>query len=235
MEQESPPDNPHSMQTLNDSLSSSLTKLASSSRALPSNKDFHFFNNFNEFKLPIQQISNHSQSLLETLASPTSHSDKPQPFPSRDIDLDTDAYDWLVNYNDEILEKFDVSVHEFQKMRDKGEKMGPDNEGFQLVCGKKKKKEQGVVSGGDAVASEVVVNASSGLKVAVKDKKPKIPFHIPTLRRPQDEFNILVNNANQPFEHVWLQRSEDGTRFVHPLVSIFCYVIRIISHRFCFV
>lgn len=62
----------------------------------------------------------------------------------------------------------------------------------------------------------------SGVKVAdmkAKAVKAKVPFHIPTIKKPQDEYNILVNNSNQPFEHVWLQRREDGLGFVHPLVS----------------
>ncbi|KAF5185827.1 Rrp6-like [Thalictrum thalictroides] len=58
-----------------------------------------------------------------------------------------------------------------------------------------------------------------------RDKKmtvlrPSVPFHIPTIPRPQDEFNIFVNNTNQPFEHVWLQRSEDGSRVMHPLEKL---------------
>ena len=73
-----------------------------------------------------------------------------------------------------------------------------------------------------ATDSETV--ASPGVTVATKDKKTmgpksKVPFHIPTIRRPQDEYSIVVNNANMPFEHVWLQRSDDGLRFIHPLVS----------------
>ena len=46
-----------------------------------------------------------------------------------------------------------------------------------------------------------------------------MPFHIPTIPWRHDEFNILVNNKNQPFEHVWLQKADDGSRFIHPLVS----------------
>ncbi|XP_050901233.1 protein RRP6-like 2 [Lathyrus oleraceus] len=59
----------------------------------------------------------------------------------------------------------------------------------------------------------------------MKDKrtmgpKAKVPFHIPTIPRPQDEFTIIVNNANVPFEHVWLQRSDDGQKFIHPLEKL---------------
>ncbi|XP_062096743.1 protein RRP6-like 2 [Humulus lupulus] len=90
------------------------------------------------------------------------------------------------------------------------------DDGFQLVCGKKKKGASQFPSGQDS-------NSSPGIKVATKDKitvtKPKIPFHIPSILRPQQEFKIFVNNVNQPFEHVWLQKSEDGNckEYIQPL------------------
>ena len=52
-----------------------------------------------------------------------------------------------------------------------------------------------------------------------KGGRQNVPWHIPSLPRPQEQYNIKVNNSNQPFEHVWLERSEDGSRFVHPMVS----------------
>ncbi|KAJ7971932.1 Protein RRP6-like 2 [Quillaja saponaria] len=208
-------------------LSSSVTKLSGSSRCVPSDKDFHFYYSFDEFKNPIEEISKKSQSMLETIGTAAHGWGKEMPFPE-DVD---DAYDWLVNVNDELFERFDVSVDEFQTIRRKEEETGKpissleDSEnGFQLVCGNKSKGPLGKDEGQEA-------SPASGVKVATKDKKttgakPKVPFHIPSIRRPQDEFNILVNNSNQPFEHVWLQRSEDGQRFIHPLekLSVFDFV-----------
>ncbi|KAF9601051.1 hypothetical protein IFM89_015036 [Coptis chinensis] len=52
-----------------------------------------------------------------------------------------------------------------------------------------------------------------------KEKK-MMPFHLASIPKPQDEFNIFVNNSNQPFERVWLQRTDDGTRPVHPLENL---------------
>jgi exosome complex exonuclease RRP6 len=210
------------------SLASSVSNLSGSSRGLPSGKDFHFFNNFDEFKAPIQEISKKSQSMLEAIGSSTAGvwGDKEMAFPAHgDID---DAHDWLVNVNDELLERFHVSADEFQRVRKKEEETGQAvtdaDDGFQLVYGKKKKG----VSHGSASQGSMGGEASvvTGVKVATKDKKTtgpkqKVPFHIPSIRKPQDEFKILVNNSNQQFEHVWLQRSEDGLRFIHPLVSGF--------------
>lgn len=204
-------------------LPSSLAKVCGSSRGIPSEKDFHFYYNFDEFKIPVKEIANKSNSMLESIGS-EQLCGKKMNFPE---DLD-DAYDWLVNVNDEVLERFDVSVDEFKKLRKEEEETrvsvmgvgaGDDSEnGFQLVYGKKKK---GLVDNNNNNNNN---SSHSVVKVVSRDSKTmgtksRIPFHIPTIPRPQDEYKIIVNNANQPFEHVWLQRSEDGSRFMHPLVS----------------
>ncbi|GLT54158.1 hypothetical protein SLA2020_273800 [Shorea laevis] len=204
------------------SLASSVSNLSGSSRGVSSGKDFHFFNNFDEFKAPIQEISKKSQSMLEAIGSSTARvwGAKEMAFPANG-DMD-DAYDWLVNVNDELLERFHVSADEFQRVRKKEEETGQavtdTEDGFQLVYGKKKKGASHGSVGGEA-------SVVTGVKVATMDKKTtgpkqKVPFHIPSIRKPQDEFKILVNNSNQPFEHVWLQRSEDGLRFIHPLEKL---------------
>lgn len=208
------------------SLSSSVAKLSGSSRCLPSDKDFHFYYNFDEFKNPIGEIAKKSQKMLEAIGTSAHIWGKEINLP---MDID-DAYDWLVNVNDEVYERFDMSVDECQRIRKKEEETGrPMNsladseDGFQLVYGKKKKGASH--HPGVGKVEELDSSPASGVKMAKKDKKtsgskPKIPFHIPTIRRPQDEYNILINNSNQPFEHVWLQSSDDSQRFIHPLVSI---------------
>lgn len=52
-----------------------------------------------------------------------------------------------------------------------------------------------------------------------KHGKEKVSFHIATIKKPQEEYKILVNNANVPFEHVWLEKKENNLGFIHPLVS----------------
>nr|KJB84001.1 hypothetical protein B456_013G195500 [Gossypium raimondii] len=236
--QSEPSKNAQSLQTLaSGPLSSSLSSLASSSRTLPSNQDFHFFNNFDDFRLPIDRIAKTSDSLLQFIGSSSKTWDPNNAihFPNNiDSITDDEAYRWLVDMNDDILEQFDVSVDEFQEKEEKtGRLFGsdPDNNGFKLVQGKKKKKgDSGLMS--DSVCESLSTkeggssNSYSGAKVKkgaltmVTTGKAKVPFHVPTIRKPQEEYNILVNNSNQPFEHVWLQRSEDGLRFVHPLEKL---------------
>ncbi|KAL5547215.1 hypothetical protein UlMin_006902 [Ulmus minor] len=225
-ESESPEESQPLQSLTNGSMSFSISDLSGSSQGIPSNKDFHFFHNFDQFRVPIQEITKKSQSMLESIGS-----NKEMAFPE-DID---DSYDWLVDVNDEVFERLDMSVDEFRKNRTKEEETGKVvasavDDGFQLVCGKKKKGGRELMSGNNEERDSLV-------KVATKDKKstgpkPKVPFHIPTIRRPQEEFNIYVNNSNQPFEHVWLQRSEDGQRFIHPLekLSVLDFVDKDISN-----
>lgn len=137
---------------------------------------------------------------------------------------DDDAYDWLVNVNDEVFERFDLAIDEFEKVRERGEVVTLRAEN----------------GGGESLGF-------SDVKVAKKDEKvlgakPKIPFHIPSIVKPQKQYRILVNNSKEPFQHVWLQRSEDGSRFIHPLVSfwflilcIFCeFMLLIVAYIYCF-
>ncbi|KAJ8763149.1 hypothetical protein K2173_025534 [Erythroxylum novogranatense] len=205
-------------------LSSSLSSLASSSQAIPSEKDFHFYNNFNEFKLPIRGIASKSQSLLKSIGLAGGLFKEKMQYPG-DIDVE-DAYDWLVNVNDEILEDFQASVDDFERARKEEEELdgvsGVDSQnGFQLVSGRKKKATKGLINSetrmaGSGSASESRVKVADNKK-GIAGVKAKVPFHIPTIRRPQDEYNIVANNSNQPFQHVWLDRTIDGSRFVHPL------------------
>uniref|UniRef100_A0A1J3KA74 Exosome component 10 n=1 Tax=Noccaea caerulescens TaxID=107243 RepID=A0A1J3KA74_NOCCA len=207
------------------SFSKTLSKLSSSSRVIPSSKDFHFYNNFDAFKQPIDEIAGTSQSALETIGDSEQVWGKSMKFPG-DIEED-DADDWLCNVNDEFLERFDVSVDEFQRLRKKEEEIGRplasvsdcDENGFQMVYGRKKKPVSNVIGGSVGNGGSLI-----DVKVAERDKnssgKAKVPFHVPTIKKPQEEFNILVNNVNQPFEHVWLERSEDNQRVVHPLEKL---------------
>ncbi|GER26963.1 3'-5' exonuclease domain-containing family protein [Striga asiatica] len=208
-------------------LPTSMAKLSGSSRIIPSRKDFHFYNNFQEFKHPVQEFDRKSKKLLEKIGASEDLFGRQIPLPvDKDVDLDDDddvALDWLVNVNDEIFERFDVTLDDFRRVRNEEEKSGvktvrvsgTEENGFQMVYGKKNKKPPGGVGGN----VDVEVKGAQEVKVATK-LKPKVPFHVPSIPKPQDEYKIIVNNTNQPFEHVWLQRSEDGSRSIHPLEEL---------------
>ncbi|WOK91587.1 protein RRP6-like 2 isoform X1 [Canna indica] len=209
-------------------LAADAAKASRCSRGIPAGEDFHFFFNFDEFKNPVKVIKEKAESSLRSLAVSDSlwGSKKPAQWPE---DLD-DAYEWLVNINDELLDRLAISMDEFKSLREKEEESGRKAEtmdlegGFQLVYGKKKKKKGDVCDAGRDEGFTGMIS-STAVNVAVKDKRTtaarsKVPFHIPTIPRPQHEYNILVNNNNQPFQHVWLETSADGSRFIHPLEKI---------------
>lgn len=189
-------------------LPNTVAKLSGSSRGIPTDRDFHFYNNFSEFRTPISEIEKKSKEILEKVGALSELWGKPISFPEEDPD-DGESGEWLVNINDDVLEKLASSLDEFRLLRKKqeetGVKMDDSESGFQVVCRKKKN------AGGEKSEEKV-----EGVKVATKGK-PKVPFHIPTIPRSQEVYKIIVNNTNQPFEHVWLERSEDGSRFMHPL------------------
>lgn len=192
-------------------LPSTVAKLSGSSRGIPTDRDFHFYNNFSEFRTPISEIDKKSKEILEKVGALSELWGKSISLP----DDEEEAGEWLVNINDDVLEKLASSLDEFKLVRkeeeeETGVKMMEDSEsgGFQLVVGRKKNRKV------DNAAN--VEKSEDKVKVAVKGKA-KIPFHIPTIPKPQEVYKIIVNNTNQPFEHVWLQRSDDGSRFTHPL------------------
>ncbi|ESW33979.1 hypothetical protein PHAVU_001G114400 [Phaseolus vulgaris] len=153
-----------------------LTELSASSPCIPSGEDFHFYYKFTEFRRPIEEIARRTQSMLNRIGAAENIWGRGSAFPA-DVD---DAYEWLVNANDDVLELVDELVDELRRI----------------------KKEEG-----EEFANEL-------------ERKMKVPFHIPTIKKPQYAYNIVVDNANQPFEHVLLEKSEDGQRFIHPLEKL---------------
>ncbi|KAL9259669.1 RRP6-like 2-like protein [Drosera capensis] len=188
-----------------DHLSTAISNLSSSSNLILSNTDFHFYHNFDSFKSPIDLISSSSAALIDTIASSMEELNN-EGKKCRDLDFDDDddgVFEWVVDFNDTVLERLDSALDEFEKEKD-----GNGEHGFEVVRGKNKKK------GGEGEGVRVVEREK---RVGGGTGKATVPFHIPTIRRSQDEFNILVNNSNEPFRHVWLERSEDDSRFIHPL------------------
>ena len=212
-------------------LAAAAVRLSARSRAVPPGRDFHFYNNFASFKSPVGAAAAWAESSLGILgASPLLPKQQQQQpaFPREDLD---DALDWLVARNDDLLEMFGASADEFKALREKqeaaGRKIAPDElvgDGFQVVYGKKKKK---VDTGeeGEAFGASVSVRMATMDRAATSGTKAKVPFHIPTIPRPQDVYRIVVDNTSKPFQHAFLERSDDdGARPLHPLVSVSVHV-----------
>lgn len=211
-------------------LASAAARLSARSRAIPPARDFHFYNNFPSFKSPVAAAAARAESSLGVLGAstllPKQHQQQP-PFPTEDLD---DAYDWLVARNDDLLEMFAASADEFKALREKEEAQGRKvaaeemaGDGFQVVYGKKKKKmgmsEEGV-GRSEAFGPSGSVRMATMDRAAASGPKPKVPFHIPTIPRPQDVHRIVVDNTSKPFDHAFLERSDDGARAIHPLEKL---------------
>lgn len=221
------------IEALSGPLASDSARLSSRSRAIPPARDFHFYNNFPSFKSPVAAAAARAESSLGILgASALALKQQQPPFPREDLD---EAYDWLVARNDDLLEMFAASADEFKALREKeeaqGRKVAPEEmaaDGFQVVYGKKKKKmgmgDEGVAKGDSFGASGSVRMATIDKAAAASGSKAKVPFHIPTIPRPQDVHRIVVDNTSKPFGHAFLERSDDGARAIHPLVSATAHV-----------
>ncbi|KAG4912740.1 hypothetical protein AAZX31_19G103000 [Glycine max] len=150
-----------------------LTELSASSPFIPSGEDFHFYYKFRNFRRPIEEIARRTQSMLDRIGSAENIWGRGSAFPG-DVD---DAYEWLVNANDDVLELVEELVDELRMLKkDEGEECDGAN--------------------------------------------PKVPFHIPTIKKPQYAYNIVVDNSNEPFEHILLEKSDDGQRYIHPLEKL---------------
>uniref|UniRef100_A0A0D9XJZ6 HRDC domain-containing protein n=1 Tax=Leersia perrieri TaxID=77586 RepID=A0A0D9XJZ6_9ORYZ len=212
-------------------LAAAAARLAGRSRALPASRDFHFYHNFPSFRSPIDAAAAKAEASLAVLGGAASLYPKQQPpFPKGDLEDDA-AQDWVVGVIDDLSEQFGASLDEFKAVREKEEATGrraeaaeTEEDGFQVVYGKKKKRMDG--AGEEEIGRGEGFGGSGSVKMATMDRsaaagtKAKVPFHIPTIPRPQDVHRILVDNSSKPFEHSWLEKSDDGSRFVHPLEKI---------------
>lgn len=208
-----------------------MSKISGCSGEISSNKNINFYVNFEEFKNPIQETSKKSsQLILEYIPSEKLWGKTQKRFPKNDLKYD-EVYNWLININHEMFERFDVSVDEIKKSRYKEQKLInlTNDTKFQLVNLKKEKViEKDLLLNSNCPNMEA--NHSSSVKVvsledinAMGTQRPKVSFHMNWIPKPQDVYNIVVNNVNQPFQHVWLKTSEDGSRLIHPLVSFFSF------------
>lgn len=86
-------------------LASAAMKLSARSKGIPSGEDFHFYHNFPEFKAPARDIAAVSGSSLSSISDSKflwRNQKNRSSFPANDQD---DALDWVINVNDELLER----------------------------------------------------------------------------------------------------------------------------------
>lgn len=147
----------------------------------PSDKDFHFYNNFPHFNRPVRSIQSQVETLLTSVGLAKGLRTEPGAFPS---DPD-ESYDWLVSLQDDLVEGVDAAVDKLNKETAAG-KRGASNVGFETP------KKVSVTDGSPSGSAK----ASKGSS----ERRP-VPFHVKSIPRPQNKFEVSVDNSNTPFKH----------------------------------
>ncbi|KAI3791646.1 hypothetical protein L2E82_05505 [Cichorium intybus] len=215
----------------NNSFSSSMSKISGCSKGVACSKNFNFYFNFEELKNPIQETSKKPQLILQSIVCEKLWGKTQMGFPKDDLKYD-EIYKCLINISREMFDRFDVSLDEIKKSRHKGQML------IDLTDDNLEKRK--------VIENDLLVNSdcgnmeanSSSVKIvssddnAIPTQRSKVSFHMNWIPKPQDVYKILVNNVNQPFQHVWLQTSDDGSRLIHPLekLSIFDFIEKNVSN-----
>ncbi|KAH9532879.1 hypothetical protein CY35_18G022400 [Sphagnum magellanicum] len=156
---------------------------------VPSDVDFHFFSNFQEFKAPIRGMQAQVESLLNEIGMAKELRPQVAAWPN---DPD-ETYDWLVGVQDDLVEGIDTALDQFE-LEKRAQKKG-----------KSKSEPEKTMQ----VQTVMQQQSSDGFTEVVKLSKPRkqvnegrsIPFHIRSIPRPQDKFDIAPDNSNTPFKH----------------------------------
>lgn len=154
------------------------------SEDFPAEKDFHFYNNFPQFKTPVRGIQAQAEAVLNDIGLAKRLRPETSRFP-RDPD---ESYDWLVALQDDLVEGIDAAVDQLNKETAAGKRRS-STEGYQTPL----KFQRGVRSDGSPSESAKVLKGSS-------ERRP-VPFHVRSIPRPQNKFDVVVDNSNTPFKH----------------------------------
>ena len=165
-------------------LQDAIRRVERFSEEFPAEKDFHFYNNFPQFKSPVRSIQSRAEAVLNDIGLAKKLRPETSRFPS---DPD-ESYDWLVALQDDLVEGIDAAVDQLNKETAAG-KRGRSNEGFQTP----QKCRGGAKSDGNPSDSAKVLKGSS-------ERRP-VPFHVRSIPRPQHKFDVAVDNSNTPFKH----------------------------------
>lgn len=157
------------------------------SEDFPAEKDFHFYNNFPQFKTPVRGIQSQAEAVLSEIGLTGRLRTERSRFPS---DPD-EGYDWLVALQDDLVEGIDAAVDQLNKETAAG-KRGSSHEGFQTP--------RKLQAGGSPGEAAQVAKGSS-------ERRP-VPFHVRSIPRPQNKFAVAVDNSNTPFKHPQASRPD---------------------------
>ncbi|KAL2612346.1 hypothetical protein R1flu_024038 [Riccia fluitans] len=214
------------LEVVNGALPKAVKQLELASGYLPADKDFHFYSNFKEFKSPVMEVRNRVVTALSQItswkefhpssSSPTTlsqltswkefhpssakspststplsqitswkefHPSSSKPWPA---DSD-DAYDMLVGIQDDLLEQVDACMDKSLAEKKENQQKKAELLTFQP-------------------SHAQVLTVPKDVRVARKGRndaavRSPVPFHVRNIPRPQDKFDIAVDNSNTPFLH----------------------------------
>lgn len=172
--------------------------------------------NFQDFKNRNQESSKNPQFILKSSGCEKLLGKNQLGNSKSNLDDKLEANNLLVNINHKLFNEFMKS-----KIKEPRQMNLIDNDKFPLVNLEKKTDLLVRNSYCNVRANSSSMKVVSGDVRAMGTPRTKLPFHIASIQKPQLEYKIMVNNVNQPFQHVWLEMSADGSRLIHPLVSFF--------------
>lgn len=184
------------MNTVNGALPEAIRRIERLTEEFPFDKDFHFYSNFPVFKSPVQKIQAQVESLLNELGSSKTLRPRLQSaqFPS---DPD-ESYEWLVALQDDLVEGIDTAVDQFNKEKRDGKrgKLEVEYEAYQTP---KRSQHKGLIRSG--LESSPSESARIATTAQGSSERRPVPFHVRSIPRPQDNFEVAVDNSNSPFKH----------------------------------
>lgn len=191
-------------------LPETLSRLERVAKSLPTDEDFHFYYNFREFREPVQALQARVENLLSQFSS-LSVLPRAPAWPSDPDNLN----DWLVGMQDELLEQVDSAFDRFKKERAE-QGLSADDDGF-MYQNVKKKRRRDVKEVQPSLRDDVKAG-NSAEKDGKKTERCPIPFHVWSIPRPQEKFDVTVDNSNTPFKHPKpLSGPTEGNEPAHPL------------------
>ncbi|KAH7441969.1 hypothetical protein KP509_03G064200 [Ceratopteris richardii] len=170
-------------------LADSAQRLQRVSDLLPTDEDFHYYTNFVEFCEPIKRVESRVLQLFSRISSLRCIPRAPA-LPSDTDDLS----DWLVDIQDEVLEQVDSAFDLYKTERASQGLPPPENDAFMYQNTRRKRRR--------AIAmKDIKTVLPDGGVVSMQAEKCPIPFHVWSIPRPQDKFDVPVDNSNTPFRH----------------------------------
>ncbi|KAG0578426.1 hypothetical protein KC19_4G021800 [Ceratodon purpureus] len=172
-------------------LQEAIRRVERLSEDFPAEKDFHFYNNFPQFKTPVKGIQAQAEALLNDIGMAKRLRPETSRFPS---DGD-ESYDWLVAVQDDLVEGIDAAVDLLNKETAAGKRRS-SVEGYQTPMKWQR---------GDGSPSD-----SAKVSKGSSERRP-VPFHVRSIPRPQNKFDVVVDNSNTPFKHPQVAKPDAKT------------------------